>query len=122
MRVHVTTPRGQSLTVLMTLAAFLQGPVLSHLAVLNNDCEPVELLRDYLPPDTEALDDEEFADTFGEACLAACTVEPVHGWALLSRWPDTEAVEIEPADVPAARRLLGMLPGTTQHHSPQPAA
>jgi len=107
MLVHVLTPRARQLTLLMRLPEFLDGPLLSHLCAINNDCEPEQILRDYLPPDTADAggDDDELAQHVREACLLAAQSRPANGHDTFE-FLEVEDVEIEPADLPFIRQRL----------------
>ena len=76
MLVSAQAHNDRSLSTHMSFTSFLAGPVISHQTVLNNDCEPEEILRDYLPADYAELDEEELHQAVEEACLLAASVEP----------------------------------------------
>ena len=105
MHVHFRTLNGRRLTLMTTIGQFLDGPVLSRLAALQNHCDPADLVRDFLPPDLEAGDDEELAQVFGEACAAAARFEPAGGPEPVP-FTEVTAVEVEPADLPFIRQRL----------------
>ncbi len=93
----------------MGVPDFLQGPVMTHLAALNNDCEPVEILRDYLPSDLDAMDDEGLSQAIEEACVMALNVDTAPGDVIA--FLTVDRVKVEPEDLPALKHAFGIKNG-----------
>jgi hypothetical protein len=107
----------RSVVATMSLTDFLEGPVMSHLAALNNGCSPVDILRDYLPGDITEMDDDCFAQALEEACVQAASFVPAGADPV--EFLELQQVRLCPADLVAARqrllpnhglRLVGMEP------------
>jgi len=70
MTILATIPNENSFTIGTTFREFLNGPVMSRLAILNNT-DVCDVLKDYLPDDIEHLDDCELIQCVEEACTMA---------------------------------------------------
>ena len=103
MQVEVQGLNGRRLTVLLSFAAFLAGPLASQLTAHHHDCDPLDRVRDYLPGDLEDREDDELAQLVEEASLLACTDTPV---AVDVTGLDVKAIRIEEADLPAVKQRL----------------
>ncbi len=107
MQIQALTMNKHELTAIMPFPDFLEGPLMSRLAALNNDCPPAEIIRDYLPTGLEEADDEELAQAVAEACTSACGLEPapripMRGGPAL----EVTGVQVEAEDIPAIRQML----------------
>ncbi len=103
MFVHVNAPH-RSLIVIMAFPEFLQGPVMSHLCAVNNDCEPRQILLDYLPDHLAELDDTDaLAQAVEEACVLACNNAPKHDGEAYECL-NVRTVKLEPEDLAYVRQ------------------
>jgi hypothetical protein len=87
----------------MSFAHFLCGPLMSHLATVNNTDDGSEVIRDYLPPDFAEFADDELIEAVQEACEMACAAgddyqafEPLR----------VDAVFLQPQDLPQVKMRL----------------
>ena len=102
MKVEFTTLDQRRWAMHLNLDQFLHGPVMSHMVAINNDCDPAELVADHLPANFDADDDDELAQVVGEACQAACAIEP-SGWDGLP-FREITRVTLDPTDLPLVRQ------------------
>lgn len=105
MHISFQTLHGRTLTLNLDVEQFLQGPVMSHLAALQNDVDPAEIIRDYLPPDVDDTDDEELVQAVQEACMLAVGVDYPEGPATVHHATITD-VTVEDTDLPFIRQHL----------------
>jgi hypothetical protein len=96
--------RGVELSMLLTVPAFLTGPVMSRLSAVNNNCDPKVLVEDQLPADFNADDDDELAQVFEEALYQAAVYDPAGADPL--GIPQVLDVELHEDDLPDLRRLF----------------
>jgi len=80
MHISFETLNGRSLTLSLDVEQFLQGPVMSHLAQMQNDCDPAEIIRDYLPTDLGQVGD-------GDAHVVAPVVQTGAGFLYMVELP-----------------------------------
>jgi hypothetical protein len=105
MHISFETLNGRTLTLSLDVEQFLLGPVMSHLAQMQNDCDPAEIIRDYLPPELDADDDEELMQAVEEACMLAVGVDHPHADTAVHYAVITDVV-VEPTDLPYIRQHL----------------
>ena len=101
MFVTFTTINGRELTMSCTLDQFLAGPVMSHLAAIQNNCDPAEIVKDYLPHDLECHDADEILGYVAQACLQATRYEPA-GLAEPLEFREVTGVVLEQDDLAEA--------------------
>ena len=105
MTVTFTTLTGRPLAMDCTLDQFLAGPLMSHLAEIHNDCDPAELVRDYLPEDLCDADDDELAARVEEACLMATRYEPATGPDSVC-FSEIDDIQVDRSDLRAIREAF----------------
>ena len=98
MFVTFTTINGRELILSCTLDQFLAGPVMSHLAAIQNNCDPAEIVKDYLPSDLECHDPDDVLGYVAEACLQATRYEPA-GVAEPMEFREVIGIELEEDDL-----------------------
>ena len=98
MFVTFTTINGRELILSCTLDQFLAGPVMSHLAAIQNNCDPAEIVKDYLPNDLECHDPDEVLGYVAQACLQATRYEPA-GLSEPLEFREVTGVELEEDDL-----------------------
>ena len=103
MNVYFLTLNGRHLSMNCTVPQFIDGPVMSHLAALQNNCNPTELVRDFLPAGCEDADDAELSQVFGEACMQATQYEPPGYLDDAISFREITGIEVEAEDLPYVR-------------------
>ena len=88
----------------MSFSHFLSGPLMSHLAAINNTDDACEIVRDYLPPDFADFADEELMEAVQEACEMACKAGD--DYQVLFAPLRVDAVFLQPQDLPTVKMRL----------------
>ena len=119
MTITFTTLNGRPLTMRCTLEQFLAGPLMSHLAAIQNDCSPIDLIRDFLPDDLHEAEPEELMERVEEACLLASRYEPPVGPDRV-RFRHIVSVSVDDEDRSAIVSTFGLPPVLSFSDMPEP--
>ena len=104
MIVVATSLTGSVSTHSMSFPHFLSGPLMSHLAAVNNTDDACEIIRDYLPPDFAEFADDELIEAVQEACEMACNAGD--DYQVFFEPLRVDAVCLQSRDLPAVKMRL----------------